>query len=256
MILSNVLIYYDYHIFLSNIFGKYISKIFKVSKNATQVIILSLLTSAPSNGIFINDMLINNLITKKEANKLACFTCFPSLSYVVFVIGWKLFNSYKVGILLLITNFLYNLFIGLYLRSIDTYDNNIYIKNNNISFFNMLRDTIINSFSTLAIIFGILCIFNTFVNLVIFYIDINKLVLGIINGILEFSSGILFISKLSISFNLKLSITSFILNFNSLSIMFQLSSIIKEKLDIKKILIIKLIFSLLTSLIVFFIASC
>lgn len=256
IILSNILIYFDYHIFLSDIFGNFISKVFRVSKNASQIIILSILTSCPSNAIFINNMYEKDLISKEECEKLICFTCFPSLSYIIFVVGFTYFNSYKVGILLLFANFIYNLIIGLYLRKDNTFTVNYNLIENKDNFFSLIKNTIINAFHTLFIIFSILAMFIILTNLIKEYLPINLVVLGIINGLLEFSSGISFIANLPIPSNIKISIISFILNFNSLSILFQISSIINIKLNIKKILIIKLIFSFLISILVFFIASC
>ena len=67
---------------------------------------------------------------------------------------------------------------------------------------------------------------------------------------LEMTSGIFMISNLNINLSQKILLTSFILNFSGLSIIFQTTSILnKYKINIKKILIIKLIFSIMILLI-------
>ena len=57
IILSDILIYYDYHIFIKRIFGNIIQKLFNINKNTSIVFILSMLTSHPSNAIYIKNLL-------------------------------------------------------------------------------------------------------------------------------------------------------------------------------------------------------
>ena len=82
------------------------------------------------------------------------------------------------------------------------------------------------------------------------YINFNDVVFAIINGLFELTSGVISINSLNINITLKLFLTSFILNFSGICIIFQSISILNEyKINIKKILILKLIFSLISSLI-------
>lgn len=252
IILSNILIYFDYHIFLSSVFGKLFSKLFKVSKNSSQIIILSMLSSHPNNAVYIKDMLDKKLISKMDANKLIMFTSFPSISYVVGFVGTNLYNSVWIGILLMFYNYLCNFMIGFSIRNKDTLIIDESITKNNEELFSIIKNSIFKAISVLLIIYGYLCIFNIFINIFIHYFDINLLFIGIINGILEMSSGISFIYNLEISYSLKLFLTSFFLNFSGLSIIFQIKSI--YNFDIKKILIYKLIFSVISSL--FFVCTC
>ena len=96
IILSDILIYFNYHIFLKNTIGKIISKIFNIDSNSTIVFILSILTSQPANAVYIKDLLDNNIIDINEANKILCFTYFPSISFVIATIGLSLYKSYKI----------------------------------------------------------------------------------------------------------------------------------------------------------------
>lgn len=248
IILSNILIYYDYHIFLKNTIGKYLSKLFNIDPNSTIVFILSLLTSQPSNSIYLKDMLDNNEIDISSANKIIKYTYFPSISFVIGTIGITIYKSFKIGLILYANCLFYNILIGLFIRK-DKYFIIDKFKKNNVKkdLITTIKESIIKAINTSYSILGNLIIFTIIINLFNKYFSFNQIIMTTICGILEQTNGIINISTLNISLNLKLILTSFILNFSSLSIICQSISILNEyKIDTKKILIIKLIFSLLS----------
>ena len=249
IILCDILIYFDYHIFLKNTIGKFISKIFNIDPSTSIIFILSILTSHPANSVYIKDMLDNNEIDINTANKILCFTYFPSISFVIGTIGIGLYNSFKIGIILYLFCFLNNVLIGIFLRK----DKSISINRNNISkdknLFDTLRKSILKGINTSMIILGNLIIFTIISNLLIKYISIDKSFISIISGILELTNGIVSISSLNRNIIIKLTITLFILCFSGFSIIFQSISILNVyKINIKKILTMKLVFSIFTSL--------
>ena len=154
IILSDILIYFDYHIFLKNTIGKFISKLFNIDPNVSIIFILSLLTSTPNNAIYIKDMLDNNEIDISTANKIINYTFFPSISFVIGTIGVSIYNSFKIGLILWLLIFIYNILIGLFLRK----ENNNFINKTIIkkkeTFFNMLKDSFIKGLNTSFIILG------------------------------------------------------------------------------------------------------
>lgn len=252
IILCDILIYFDYHIFLSNTLGKYISKIFNIDKNSTIIFILSILTSHPANAIYIKDMLDNNEIDINTANRILCFTYFPSISFVIGTIGVTIYKNINIGIILWLFVLLNNVLIGLYLKN-NNYNkiniNNKTIKNN---LFITIKNSILKAINTSIIILGNLIIFTIISNLIKEYIDINVFLI-VIEGILELTNGIILISNFDVNIALKLSITLFILCFSSLSILFQSITILNNyNIKIKRILIIKLIFSIITSILFYY----
>lgn len=239
IILSEILIYYDYHIFLNKIFGNFLSKLFNIDKNSTIVFILSMLTSSPSNSIFIKDMLDNNLIDIKTANKIICYTYFPSISFVM-GISLSIFKNLKIGLILWLNVLLNNIIIGLYLRKEKIIINNNIkpLKKDNL--ITILKESIIKGINTSTIILGNLIIFTILINIVDKYINCN------ITLLLELTSSIIKISNMNITNEIKLLLIQFMLCFSSISIILQSITILnKYKFNIKKILIIKLVFSLL-----------
>ena len=252
IILSNILIYFNYHLFLNKIFKKPLNKLFNISSSSI-IFILSILSSMPSNSIYTKNLLDNKLININEANKILTFTYFPSISFMIGTVGYKMFNNIKIGIILLLSNYIYNILIGIYLRK-DKINFTLENENsiNKTSFFDMLTSTILNAFKTCAIILGNLIIFIIIINILNKYLNINNTLLSILSGLLELTTGSNMLSLLDININLKIALTSLIINFSGLSILFQSKSILNDyNINIKRILIIKLIFSIIISILLY-----
>lgn len=251
IILCDFLIYFNYHIFIKGIFGKIINKIFNIDSNTSIIFILSIFSSHPSNAIYIKNLLDNKIIDIKVANRILIYTYFPSIAFVVGVIGVSLYNSFKVGLMLWIICFINNILIGLFLRKDNDYIEIINNESKNISFFECFKLSIIKAINTSFIILGNLIVFTIIINLIVHYISINPTILSILTGFLELTSGVISISLLDMPFNVKFALTSLILNFSSLSILFQSFSILSSyKIDIKKTLTVKLMFSIITFLLI------
>ena len=104
---------------------------------------------------------------------------------------------------------------------------------NKSSFFEVLKNSIMKSINTSLIILGNLIIFTVITNLIKHYINISPLVLSILSGILELTNGVVSVSSLDITLYLRIVLTSFLINFTGLSIIFQSMSILgKYKLNI------------------------
>ena len=251
IILCDFLIYFNYHIFIKGIFGKIINKIFNIDSNTSIIFILSIFSSHPSNAIYIKNLLDNKIIDIKVANRILIYTYFPSIAFVIGVIGVSLYNSFKVGLMLWIICFINNILIGLFLRKDNDYIEIINNESKNISFFECFKLSIIKAINTSFIILGNLIVFTIIINLIVHYISINPTILSILTGFLELTSGVISISLLDIPFNVKFALTSLILNFSSLSILFQSFSILSSyKINIKKKLTVKLMFSIITFLLI------
>lgn len=245
IILSDILFYFNYDLFLKNVFGNIISKLFNVSKNSSIIYILSILTSHPANAIYIKGMLDNKTINENDANKILRATYYPSIAFVIGTVGIGIYHNIKIGLVLYIITFFNNLLIGIFLRGKDKYIDITYQNKSKLSLQDTLSKSISKAINTSYIILGNIIIFTILVNLLNHYLNINSIILSMISGMLEMTNGIFMISNLNIDTHLKIIITSFLLNFSGLSIIFQTSSILKDyKIDIKKILIVKLIFSL------------
>lgn len=250
IILSDILFYFNYDLFLKKIFGNIISKLFNVSKSTSIIYILSILTSHPTNSVYIKEMLDRKEIDENDINKILLTTYFPSIAFVIGTIGIGIYHSIKTGIFLYLTILIKNILIGIFLRGKNLSKEIQSIKKNNITLQETISNSIIKGINISYTILGNIIIFTIIVNLLNNYLNINSTILSLMSGMLEMTSGIFMISNLNINLSQKILLTSFILNFSGLSIIFQTTSILnKYKINIKKILIIKLIFSIMILLI-------
>lgn len=253
IILSDILFYFNYDLFLKKIFGNIISKLFNVSKSTSIIYILSILTSHPTNSVYIKEMLDRKEIDENDINKILLTTYFPSIAFVIGTIGIGIYHSIKTGVFLYLTILIKNILIGIFLRGKNLCKEVPSIKKNKITLQETISKSIIKGINTSYIILGNIIIFTIIVNLLNNYLNINNTLLSLISGMLEMTNGIFMISNLNINLSQKILLTSFILNFSGLSIIFQTTSILnKYKINIKKILIIKLIFSVIAILLVAF----
>ena len=251
IILSDILIYYDYHIFLEKVFGKLITILFNTPKCTTNMIILSIFLASPSNTLILKSMLDNKQIDERLANQLLTFTFTNSIPFVIGSIGYSLYNSFLIGIIFWLFMILNNTLIGIYLGKKNNYINNISIEiKKEESLFLVIKNSINKAFNTSFIILGNLIISICIINIIKIYIHFNPIVLSILSGIIEITNGIIITSSINIPIIFKLSITLFLITFNGLSIIFQSISILSNyKINIKRILITKLVFSLITTFI-------
>lgn len=258
IILIDVLLFFNYQEFLKKIFGKILSKIFNIDENISIIFILSILTGTPTNSIYIKEMLDNNQIDINTANKILLFSYFQSIPFVIGTIGVKLYNSLKIGIIIWIFILLNNILIGLYIRNYNaTIKQIIYKKKNKISLLNTIKESILKGINTSYDIIGNLIIFTIIINLIKKYIIINPIILSILSGLLEITNGVNQIYLLNLDLTIKISLTIFILSFSGLSIIFQTFSILSNyKIDIKRILITRLVFSIITTILFIIINYC
>lgn len=253
IILSDILFYFNYDLFLKKIFGNIISKLFNVSKSTSIIYVLSILTSHPTNSVYIKEMLDRKEIDENDINKILLTTYFPSIAFVIGTIGIGIYHSIKTGVFLYLTILIKNILIGIFLRGKNLSKEIQSIKKNNITLQETISNSIIKGINISYTILGNIIIFTIIINLLNNYLNINSTILSLISGMLEMTSGIFMISNLNINLSQKILLTSFILNFSGLSIIFQTTSILnKYKINIKKILIIKLIFSIIAILLVAF----
>lgn len=233
IILSDILFYFNYDLFLKKIFGNIISKLFNVSKSTSIIYVLSILTSHPTNSVYIKEMLDRKEIDENDINKILLTTYFPSIAFVIGTIGIGIYHSIKTGVFLYLTILIKNILIGIFLRGKNLSKEIQSIKKNNITLQETISNSIIKGINISYTILGNIIIFTIIVNLLNNYLNINSTILSLIGGMLEMTSGIFMISNLNINLSQKILLTSFILNFSGLSIIFQTTSILnKYKINI------------------------
>lgn len=235
-IISNLLISYGFVEILAHIFNKFIKKIFKCSPNSSFIIFMSMISGIPSNAKYIKDLLNDNKITLKEANKLILFTHFSNPLFILGTIGNIYLNNPKLGIIILISHYISNIILGLILRIIDTSQeldkqNCIYNKFRETNNFGKILSTSLStSLDTIILILGIITFFNILTTILNNSLNIdNLLTKSIITSIFEITSGLNLLSLTNTTLELKTILMAMIISFGGLSTHIQIISILDNK---------------------------
>ena len=228
MFLSNFLINYNFTDELSDIL-KSLMKKFKISKNCSIVFIMSLFSGTPTNAIYINNLLNNNLIDIKDAENCLYFCHFSNPIFVLSTIGYSFLGNKEIGLKILIAHYTSAIIIGIFNKK--RVNNYLNLKKENTvrkNFITILKNSIISIYNTLIIILGIIT----------FFIIITTIINNLLNiatnykfiyGILEITQGLKYLSLANISINFKAFISVFLISFGGLSIHLQVFNIIDNK---------------------------
>lgn len=230
MILSNILIEYGFVDIISELLKPLVNKVFKSNEYGGVILILSLISGSPSNSKFISELLNKKLINEYDASKMLLYTHFVNPLFILNTIGISFLNNKKIGIIILISHYLGNFFIGILFRGYHKYTdiskvnvtniiNNINKKRNN--FIVVLSNSIVSSINTLLIILGVItsCLIITSI------ININP----IFNGILEITQGLKYISTTNYVLLTKTILITFFISFGGFSIHAQCFSILSNR---------------------------
>lgn len=252
MILSNILMEYGFVDIASELLKPIMNKLFKSHEYGSFVLILSIISGTPSNSKYINELLNKNMINEYDATKLLLFTHFVNPLFVINTIGVSFLHNKLLGIIILISHYLGNFIVGIIFRNYHKINNSTKIniskaittldKKNN--FISILTNSIISSINTLLIILGVIttCLIITSL------IDINP----ILNGFLEITQGLKYISTTNLEILKKVLLTTFLISFGGFSIHAQSFSILSNK-KIKYIpyLIARITHGIISSIIVY-----
>lgn len=230
MILSNILIEYGFVDIISELLKPLVNKVFKSNEYGGVILILSLISGSPSNSKYISELLNKKLINEYDASKMLLYTHFVNPLFILNTIGISFLNNKKIGIIILISHYLGNFFIGILFRGYHKYTdiskvnvtniiNNINKKRNN--FIVVLSNSIVSSINTLLIILGVItsCLIITSI------ININP----IFNGILEITQGLKYISTTNYVLLIKTILITFFISFGGFSIHAQCFSILSNR---------------------------
>lgn len=230
ILMSNILINYNFVNDLSDIFKTLMKKVFKVNKNCSFAFIMSILSGSPSNAKYLKDLYNNKLINEKDIQNCLNFCHFTNPIFVIGTIGITFLNNKKLGLIILISHYISSIIIGFFNKTnIDTKTSNFNFNNKNKNnFISILKDSINNTIDTLFLILGIIttCIIITCIINNIFSID-DKF--KFIYGFIEVTQGLKYLSISSFCIEFKTIISSFLISFGGVCIHAQVFSILDNK---------------------------
>ena len=254
-ILSDILINYNFTMYIPKRIINFISKIFNISNSSVLIIFLSMISGFPTNAINIRNAYDNNMISKKEAEHLLLFNHFANPLFILETVGTFYLNNNKYGIIILLSLILGSIIIGILFRNKNHSTPVNYIsKNDNCqSFGTALSEAIKKSINSLLMISGTVTLFLVLSTLVINIFHLNSFIAVLIQGILEMTMATSLLSSLNISDLVKVVCATSIIAFGGLSIHLQVISILDDKIRYRNYFIGRLLHAIISGLIVFII---
>lgn len=252
-ILSDILINYNFTMYIPKRIVNFISKIFNISNSAVLIVFLSMISGFPTNAINIRNAYDNNMISKNEAEHLLLFNHFANPLFILETVGAFYLNSNKYGIIILISLILGSFIIGILCRNKNhiTLVNYISKNDNCQSFGTILSETIKKSINSLLMISGTVTLFLVLSTLIINVFNLNSYIAVLIQGILEMTMATSLLSSLSVNDIVKVLLTTSIIAFGGLSIHLQVISILDDKIRYRNYFIGRLLHALISGFVSF-----
>lgn len=254
-ILSDILINYNFTMYIPKQIVNFISKTFNISSQSVLIMFLSMISGFPTNAINIRNAYDSNMISKHEAEHLLLFNHFPNPLFILETVGTFYLNNNKYGIIILISLILGSFIISILFRNKNHSTPVNYIsKNNNCqNFGSILSEAIKKSINSLLMISGTVTLFLVLSTLIINVFNLNSYISVLIQGILEMTMATSLLSSLNISDILKVVFTTSIIAFGGLSIHLQVISILDDKIRYINYFIGRILHALISGFISFII---
>ena len=230
-----------------NFLDKFFLKAYNAPIGSFKTFFLSALSGYPMGAKLICVQFEENKITSEDAKKMLSFCSISGPMFMLGTVGVGILNSYKAGIIILISNIIASLFNGfIYRGKKKEKEKFVYnSKQNQISLGEQINDSLnsilmVGAYIVLSFIIidmlknlhiidsisnAICCVFNQTNN--------QSVVNSILCGSLEITRGIIELNSTNLTLNFKTIISSTLIAFGGFSIFFQSTHFLK-KLKIKK----------------------
>ena len=263
-VLSELFINYGFIEFISELF-KPVMRLFGVKKEASFIFVMSIISGFPSNAKYVKELYNQKLINEKEASKILMFTHFSNPLFILGTISILFLNNKDVGLLILFCHYISNIIIGLIFRKYIFYkeNSNISIKksilnmhnkriSNTKSFGEIITNSILNAINTLLLILGVITLFLIITTILNNNLKLNDFYTSILNGFIEMTQGLKYVSMLNISLKFKTIISVMIISFGGLSVHMQIISILSDtKIRYLPFLLSRIIHTILSGFLTF-----
>ena len=245
-VLSNILIKCGLPEFMGNLFKGVMNKVFKIKGVCAFIFFMSIISGNPANAKYTRELYKDGKINKYEATKILCFTCFSNPLFILGTVSILFLNNKEAGLLILICHYLGNLFIGLGMRNYhpskkendkSSLKRDIDKKkkkriSNTGSFGEVITNSLISSINTLLLILGVITTCLVLTTIIDNNLNLDSVLGSVLNGFIEMTQGLKYISLEAIPLKLKCVLTVMILSFGGLSVHMQIMSILSDT-DIK-----------------------
>lgn len=238
--------------------------IYKIPANLS-ILLTGFICGYPMGAKLTQEYLDKKIISKEKASFFMSFCNNANPIFITSTIGLSIFGNIKIGIILLLSQYISALIIGIsyFLHNNIIHEIDIKSKKKNKkeikilhkSSFDIVNSAIISSFKVSINIFSFILIFNMLfkiIEIILIRFNANKEIIYIFSCIFETTGGIKKL-YLNSNFNLiyKIAISSFALGFSGISIIFQIYSQIYKNVSLIPIIKYKLIQGIISFIITF-----
>ena len=233
-IISDILINYKFTQYIPKTFKRICKYLFNITDNMITILFLSIISGFPSNARNTRTLYDNGDINLDEANHILIFSHFSNPLFILTTVAVFFFNNEDIGVILLISHYLSNFFLGIMFRKYFIHNEFDTKKQDNlkINFGNVLVNALKKSIDTILLICGIVTIFLLLSSIINNVFNFNMYNSMLVKGILEITIGIEALGLLNISMIYKAVIASCFLAFGGISVHMQVVSQIVDT-DIK-----------------------
>lgn len=258
LILCNMLIAYDGISLYSKALGPIFCAPLNLSKSSSFPIAASILCGYPIGAKYSSDIYEEGYITLSEYKRLLNIATNCGPIFILGTVGVSMLGNIKYGYILVIGNYISIYIMGILLK--DKKQKNIYMNKDTSKKTRKLGEnlklSLEGAISTALSIGGFIVLFSVIISVIknnayisiifksiesFFNLPSNSLY-SVFLGSIEITNGCNIISSLNININIKLSLISFLCSFSGLSIICQVSSVIKSnKISLLKYSLLKII---------------
>jgi sporulation integral membrane protein YlbJ len=229
-VLSEILIKLGFVEMVGTIFKPIMKLLFNTKGESAFIFIMSIISGNPGNAKYTRELYDKNIIDKNEASKLLMFTHFCNPLFILGTIGTTFFGSYRMGLILLISHYLGNIFIGICVRNkfmpLKNNENQEKRTSNHDNIGVIITNSLFNSINTLILILGVISMCLVLTTIISNNLPLNEINTNIVSGIIEVTQGVKYLSISSLPIKLKGLLTVIFLSFGGLSIHMQVISMI------------------------------
>lgn len=216
IIINDILINYNFPLFLCSFFYKGLHKIFKFSFNGCYIFLMSLFIGTPANALLLKEMMDKKMIVEKEANKLlfVCYFSNPLFLYNMLSLNF----SKEIVLKIIFIHYISNFIIAFLIRNTYVPKENNKMKIETKSLATIIPASCKKAINSMITILGVI----SFYMLLSSHITDNV----VIKGILEMTTGL---NQLVLkNYSYEIIIATIIINFSGLSIFTQIKSILED----------------------------
>lgn len=280
-VINDILIYLKVPENIAKIFTPLAKFFFNTSGYGAYTFIMSIFSGYPSGAKIVANLIKEKKINVDEGQQILAFASTSGPLFIIGAVGAGMLKSAKAGYVLFLSHLLGAIFNGILFKYLYKWKrpkkiSMNYVRsssNNSFEKKDILASSITGSLITCGIIGGYIMLFSVIIsmlekinffeilsvllnNVFLLPIGTSNIITSILKSSIEISNGCKIISVVPMNFNSKIIVSSFLIAFSGISIIGQVTSLIKScGISIKKYVLSKLSHGIISSVICFFILS-